>query len=62
MTQAIAISYPILEELGIGTAVGRFISGILLVIIDGQGLYLTVGLAVLIFLASALLLRRNFPL
>ena len=45
---------------GFGTAVGGFISGLLLVRIGGQAMYMVIGLAVLIILAIVVFLRSRF--
>jgi PPP family 3-phenylpropionic acid transporter len=45
---------------GLGTAVGGFISGILLVRIGGQAMYLVIGVSTLVILAIVVLLRSRF--
>ena len=47
--------------LGIGTAVGGLIGGLLLDIVGGGGLYFLFGTAVLIIVAVAALLQKRMP-
>ncbi len=47
--------------MGIGTAVGGFVSGILLARLGGQGLYMATGVVVLLILALVLFARSKFP-
>ena len=47
--------------MGIGTAVGGFVGGLLLENIGGRGLYLVFGMVVFLILGMVTLIRRKLP-